>query len=216
MASSATGTMYRAVLVASLYACAFVVLVGEDYLLKMVATESRMNRSFYSEDVAKAAEARAERWFSAAFVDTGVMLHSFDMFVATEEEKRATDKTGLDGDFGNQFFGWFEQRLRALWTLVWSAFIRVSSAILWLPFSVLILVPWVVDGWAQRERRKHTFEFSSAMQHQYALIALGLLPLAYLVVLTFPVAMHPAVTPIGLFFAGFLIQQLIAHFMKRA
>ena len=57
MASSATGTMYRAVLVASLYACAFVVLVGEDYLLKMVATESRMNRSFYSEDVAKAAKA---------------------------------------------------------------------------------------------------------------------------------------------------------------
>lgn len=216
MAGSKSPTWYKILLALSVYLTLFLVFVGESYLIRMVEAEDRMNRDFYSDHVAEQAKARGDAWFTKAFIDTGLMMHTFDMFIPTADEVRRSEEAGLDASFGQGIFAWWEGRLRAWWTLVWSTFTRISSVMLWLPYVALILVPFVVDGWAQRERRKHTFEFSSPVKQRYAIMAIATIPLVFIAVATAPIAMHPGVTPGVLFAIGLMLQTSIANFMKRA
>src|SRR3546814_3241879 len=66
---------------------------------------------------------------------------------------------------------YLERRIRAWWTLVWSAIVRMSSVLLWAPFSLFLVAPWVIDGFVLREIRKNTFDFSSPIQQRYAMRA---------------------------------------------
>lgn len=213
MASSRDFSWYRLAMWASLAITVYMVLIGEKYLLRMVEVETKMNQVFYSEEVAKNAEERGSYWFELAFVRTEIMKYSFDLFIPTEQQMRdASDMERASAPV----FNWFEGRLRALWTLVWATFTRASSVLLWLPYSVLILTPWLVDGLVQRERSKHTFQFSSPVRHRYAMMGLVLMPVVFFVLLMAPIAMHPLVTPIILFGAGMMLQVAAANFMKRA
>ena len=163
--------------------------------------------------VATSAQQRGDRWFTTSFVDNQIMAHSFAMFIPTEEEvARAKGTEAL----GASVFVWWEGRVRAWWTLVWSSYTRASSVMLWLPYAPLILIPWIVDGWVMRERRKHTFEFASPIKQRFALIAVVIMPFLFLLLLTAPIVMHPMVTPVALIASALLIHQAIANFMKRA
>ena len=212
MASNKPG-WYKYAMIASLYVGLYMVFIGEQYLVKMIEVEKALNENFFSEDVAAKAESRGSRWFKASFVDTYIMAHSFEPFIPTEEEMR--NAKGMEG-FGKPIFDWFEGRMRAWWTLVWSAYVRLSTALLWAPYAIFMLTPWSVDGLVEREKAKYTFKFASPVKHRYALMALGILPLLFLILITAPIAMHPMVMPLLLLGAGFLMCQGLANFMKRA
>lgn len=195
------------------YMMLYVVFVDEVYLNRLVESEQRLNAQFYSPELATASSDRATRWFNAAFIDTGIMAHSFEPFVPTEAQ--ITRTKGLE-DFGRPVFDWFDARIRAWWTLIWSAFTRVSSVLLWAPFALFLIAPWVVDGFVQREIRKHTFDYASPIQQRYAMRALTSLPLLFIVFLIAPIPLHPLATPILALAVGMLLQRAVKHFMKRA
>lgn len=207
-------TWYKALLVAGLYITAYMLLVGENYLNRVVEREAAMNRQYFTAEVVERSEERASRWFTSIFVDTGVMAHSFDMFIPTQEEIDRVDS--LDPEFGQPIFGWFERRVRAWWTLVWSTFTRASSLLIWAPLIPLFILPWIVDGWTQRKRRQHTFEISSATRQHVSLLALTAIPLLLIAVVTAPVLLHPLFAPALLLVAGILVYAVLSNFMKRA
>lgn len=213
MAGNTSTTWYKFVLIGFLYIAAFMVFAGEEYLVRMVSVESAGNAEFYGEDDSEKAQVRATRWFTRLFVDTQIMSHSFEMFIPTEQER--INSEGME-DFGAPVFVWFEGRMRSWWTIVWSAFVRASTLLLWAPYLLLVVVPFAIDGWMLRERSKHKFVFASTLKHRYALMAIVALPLVALVLITMPVALHPLV-PAGLVLAlGVLVHSTFAHFMKRA
>lgn len=213
MAGSSKPTWYKWFAFLCLYVTVYMVVAGEKYLLRTVQEESRLNEQFYSKEVADLADERGTRWFTTIFIDSQIVRHSFDMFIPTEEAKAKSK--GTEG-LGDSLFVWLDARIRAFWTIVWSTFTRLSTLLLWAPYVLLILVPFTVDGWMQRERRKHTFEFSSPVKHGYAMMAIGILPLAFLAVVTAPFVLPPVVAPLMLFGLGLLGQQAYANFMKRA
>lgn len=215
MAKASSTAWYKWLLAISSYIAIYIVVIGEDYLLKMVQAEDRMNRIVYSDPVAERATQRGNDWFTTVFVDTRIMEHSFAPFIPTAEERASVEHLGMQ-DFGQPLFVWFENRMRVWWTLVWSTFTRVSSVLLWAPYTLLILVPLMVDGWTQRERRKHTFEFASPVKQRYAISALIWMPILFMLMLSAPIAMHPLITPACIFGFGLLMQTGIANFMKRA
>lgn len=206
-------TWYKWVMLIFAYGALYLIFIGEAYLIKTVEMESQMNRIFFSEEVAKKAEDRGTVWFTKAFIDTQIMAHTFEPFIPTEEEM--ANAKGMEG-FAQPVFDWFEGRIRAWWTMVWSTFTRLSTVLLWAPYAIFMIVPWVIDGWVQRERSKHTFEFSSPVKHRYAMMALMTLPLVFFAMLTAPLALNPLVTPAIIFGIGALLYSAVANFMKRA
>lgn len=207
-------TWYKALMIVGVYVTFYMLLIGEDYLVRTVERENAINRQYFTAEVVDRAEERATRWFTRSFVDTGVMAHSFDMFIPTQEEIARTPN--LNPEFGQQIFGWWERRVRAWWTLVWSSFGRASSLLVWLPLAPLFIVPWAVDGWTQRQRRKHTFEIASATRQHVSILALMAIPLLLVAVITSPVLLHPMFAPIMLLASGVLIYAVMSNFMKRA
>lgn len=207
-------TWYKVLLIVGVYVTVYMLLIGESYLNRMVEREAALNRQYFTTQVVDNAEDRATRWFTRTFVDTGVMAHSFDMFIPTQEEIDRVEN--LDSEFGAPIFGWFERRVRAWWTLVWSSFTRLSSLLVWAPLAPLFLVPWMVDGWTQRERRKHTFELASATRQHLSVMGLTFIPLALAAVITAPVVLHPMFAPALMLVGGILLYAAMSNFMKRA
>ncbi|MCD9046930.1 DUF4400 domain-containing protein [Luteimonas sp. MHLX1A] len=205
---------YKVLMIAGAYLALYMALVGEAYLNRMVERESQINRQYFSDEAVTRSEVRATDWFNKVFVETEVMAHSFDMFIPSQAEIERSE--GLDQDFGQPVFGWFERRLRSWWTLVWSTFTRASTMLIWAPIAPLFVVPWVIDGWTQRQRRKHTFEISSATRQHVAVLALTAVPLLLIVVITAPLVLHPMFAPAMLLLTGYLIYAAMANFMKRA
>lgn len=207
-------TWYKVLLIIGVYVTAYMLLIGEGYLNRMVEREAALNRQYFTAQVVDRAEDRATRWFTRTFVDTGVMAHSFDMFIPTQEEIDRVEN--MDPEFGQPIFGWFERRVRAWWTLVWSSFTRASSLLIWAPLAPLFLLPWLVDGWTQRQRRKHTFELASATRQHISVLGLTAIPLTLFAVITSPIVLHPMFAPALLLVAGMLMYAAMSNFMKRA
>ena len=213
MAGSSSPGWYKWAGLIFFYCTLYLIFIGEEYLVRTVQMESYMNREFFSEEVAKKAEDRGTAWFTKSVIDTQIMAHTFAPFIPTEEEM--ANAKGMEG-FGKPVFDWFEGRIRAWWSVVWSTMTRLSTSLLWAPYAIFMIGPWVVDGWVQRERRKHTFEFSSPVRHRYAMMGLMTLPLVLFALLTAPLALNPLVMPAIIIGIGALMYSAIANFMKWA
>lgn len=158
-------------------------------------------------------ESRGVGWYQTAVVDTEIVAHSFAMYLPTEAEKARAAETA---ELGGYIFDWFEQRLRAWWTVVWIIFVRLSVVLVWAPYALIFVLPWLVDGWVEREKRKYTFEFSSPVKHRYTMMAIAAIPVVFVLGLTLPFPMNPILAPICLILFGYLSYLAAANFMKRA
>ncbi|MBT9135164.1 MAG: hypothetical protein DDT34_00212 [Firmicutes bacterium] len=204
---------YKAVIFVMVYITIFMLIVKEEWLMRSIQIESQYNHSFYSSEFANWAEKKATKTYELIWVETEILPHSFDMFIPSEEEIARQEHMQ---DLGAPAFAWVEGRLRAFWTLVWSTHIRFFTVALWMPFLPFLVLPWIVDGWAKREIRKHTFDFSSPIQQQFAIKILMALPLIFFIALTMPFPMHPLATPVVMIGIGVALQVAIGQFMKRA
>lgn len=205
---------YKVLMAVGALITAYMMLIGEERLNVVIEREDALNRQYFSAPVVEHANERALAWFKRDFHDTGVMAHSFDMFIPTQAEIDRAEH--LDPGFMQPVFGWWERRVRAWWTLVWSSYLRLSMLVTWAPVAVLFVLPWVVDGWTQRERRKHTFDMDSATRQHFSVLALTAIPLVLIVAVTSPLALHPMFIPGMLLGAGILVHTILANFMKRA
>jgi hypothetical protein len=212
MASSRPGWKTLSLLL-TLYVVLYVVFVGEQWLQQSIQTERTYNRTFYTPALAEHAEQRAARWFTAAFVNTGVVQTSFEATVPTQADSLRS--TGMEG-FAGSLFGWWEGRLRAWWTVIYQSVVRFSTTLLWWPYALFLFVPWIIDGVVQRRIRKTSFAFSSPLNHLVSLYALHILAVGALVLFFLPLPLHPALWPVATLVAGLACAVALANFMKRA
>lgn len=207
------GLWYKIVIFVMIYITIFMVVMKEEWLMRSMEIERNYNHSFYSTEFANWAERKATESFELMWVESEILPHSFAMFIPTEEEIAKQEHMQ---DLGAPLFAWVEGRLRAFWTLVWSTHIRFFTVALWIPFMPFLMLPWIVDGWVKREIRKHSFDFSSPIQQQFAIKLLMVLPLIFIIALTMPFPMHPLATPVVMIGIGMTLQIAIGQFMKRA
>jgi hypothetical protein len=168
------------------------VVVQESWVRKVIGSEQALTRTWIGEQAAARVKDRADRWFRAAFIETGVMDGSHRLFLPTEEERRGSQ--GLE-DLGSALFAGAEERLRVGWTMAYQVLVRFAQILLWAPYLLLLLVPAVTDGLLMRQRKKHGFHYASPILHRCSLYAFLGGFYAVVLLLFAPVVVPPVLVP---------------------
>lgn len=202
------------VLIACAALAGLAIMVSEDYINRALEREQQFNEGFYSTEISQAAQARAERWYTALFIDTGVVQTSFDTTLPTRDDTARSP--AVLRTFGGEIFRWWEGRLRSLWAIIWQVFLRVSHLLIWWPYAIILATPWVVDGWVSRKVNQHNFRLSSPIQNSAAVFVIEAVVFVGVAALLLPVAIHPMAVPAAIIAVAVAANRLLANFMKRA
>src|SRR5690606_12689011 len=110
------------------------------------------------------------------------------------EEERENSR-GIE-TMGSEFFDWWSDRVDALATLVYQIYARMALAILWLPYTLVLFIPAVFDGWMTWKIKRTNFDYSSPVVHRYSIR--GIFAIGALMVIGFfiPIAFDPIIIPI--------------------
>lgn len=189
-------------------------LIPERYVLGMIDAERHSNYAFLGYESARNTEARAERWFDTLFVRTGVMDASYRATVPESEE----DPEELKAFAGilQRGLEWVQGRMRVLWASSFQFMVRISVAMMWIPLTILVVVPFMVDSLVSRKIKSSSFAITSPHLQQIGARSIFWLTLGYLLLQLLPMKLHPMWTPlyIGLVSAGMWLG--ISQFAKRA
>jgi hypothetical protein len=199
-------------LIVLLHVVIYIVFVGQEWLMAGRAREAQMNATFYTPEVSASAEARGREWFTTLFVDTGVVGAMWSAMIPTEEDKR---KPGMR-DFAGSLFTWWETRLQTMWTVVYVALVRVAHLLLWWPYGLFVLAPFVLDGWVIRRIKQTDFSFASPLSHRMSLYLLQGIALGYFCAIFLPFALPPVLLPILILTTGWGLGKVFANFAKQA
>lgn len=199
-------------LVVLLHVFIYIVFVGEEWVTSARAREAQMNAAFYTTEVSATAEARGAEWFTTIFVDTGVVGAIWSAMIPTEEDKQ---KPGMR-NFAGSLFTWWETRLKTMWTVIYVAFVRVAHLLLWWPYGLFVLAPFVVDGWIVRRIKQTDFGFASPLSHRMSLYVLQAIALGYFCVVFLPFALPPVLLPALILATGLALGKVFANFAKKA
>jgi len=199
-------------LIVLLHVILYVGFVGDQWLQDGFAKERAMNQRFFTNDVSVAAEARATDWFTRAFVDTGVLNTLYNAWIPTPEDRQKVGMTNYAGSL----FTWWEGRLRTWWTVVHLALVRVAHLLLWWPYAVFFILPWVVDGWVRRRIKRTNFGFASPLRHRLSLYLLQLMAVGYFIAIFLPFPMPPVIIPLLFLATGLSLWMVFAEFAKQA
>lgn len=191
----------------------YTVIIPEGWLQRVLTSERVATYEFLGKGNAQYAEARAADLFTWAFVDTGIQAQSFRTFVPTPEQ-RANDGAMAEASSPG-LFSWVEGRLRAFWTMVYGVTQRVSSGLLWWPFILITLVPFLVDAFVTRKIKKTSFALTSPHMQGLATRAIPLIIIGYFLLLFVPLSVSPIVVPALMVATSALSWVVVAHFVKR-
>lgn len=191
----------------------YTLIIPEGWLQRVLTSERTATYQFLGPDNARYAEDRAKDMFTWAFVETGIQSQSFRTFVPTP------DQLARDGAMAEAsspgVFSWVEGRLRAFWTMVYGVTQRVSSGLLWWPFILITLVPFLVDAFVSRKIKKTSFALTSPHMQGLATRAIPLILIGYFLLLFVPLTVSPVVVPSIMVATSGLMWVVVAHFVKR-
>lgn len=191
----------------------YTLIIPEAWLQRVLTAERNSTHQFLGSQNARYAEDRATDMFTRAFVDTGLQEQSFRTFVPTDQQ-RAND--GVMADVTSPgIFPWVEGRIRAFWTMLYGVTQRVSSGLLWWPFILVTLVPFLVDAFVARKIKKTSFALTSPHMQGLATRAIPLLMIGYFLLLFVPLTVSPVVVPLFMVCTAALLWVVVAHFVKR-
>jgi len=189
---------------------AYLMLVKEPWLVKSMEEERQSNYSLLGYDNAKLAEVRAHNLFTQWFVNSGITTGSFDLLVP---KQAAADQLEHKAD---PAFEWIEGRVRSIWLVVYQVMTRISTALIWWPFAVLTLIPFVIDAFVRRAIKAHTFDHASPHLQSIGMRAFIVALFGYPLLLFAPFAIPAALLPLLLFAVSGALWFAISHFVKRA
>lgn len=199
--------------VALLHVLIYCVFVDERYLVSAMQTEHALNQRVLGDEIAITVHNRGQRWYEAAFVDTGVAANVFGMYVPDAADWQAAGPA-LDG-VGKPIFDWFEKRLRVLFTLLFVACLRIAAALVWLPYLAFVAIPCIADGVLIRKIRQTTFDFQSPLRNSLGVGLVGLVATLVLLMILAPLPMPTFVAPISLTLVALAVRLFIVNLPKR-
>lgn len=189
-------------------------LISEEKVQSAVQAERAANYAFLGQS-AQIAENRAERWYRALFVKTNVTQFTFD--VAQVKKQQAPDPKNQKMDVAtDKLATWWKQRMRVVWSLVFQFFVRISNNLIWIPMTLLIMLPSIVDAFVVRKVKSTNFSMTSPHMQLFGTKAMVAIVLGYLILQMLPMMLHPVWAPltIALFASSSWVG--ITQFAKRA
>ena len=165
-------------------------IVGEDWMTRASEVEAKSLAKELGPSAAERVTARGTAWYNTAFVDTGIVGASFNLFVA----KPGDDPKGTEG-FSQRVFPWAESRIRVFWTVLYQALVRAANVLEWVIPGLCLLVPAIMDGYARRRVKQTNFEYTSPDRFGWGVLMTQLTFFGYVVLLFAPFPLPTYVAP---------------------
>ena len=109
--------------------------------------ESRNTAEILGKQRAKTASEFASRYFTAHFVDTGLVKNVRAALIPSDEQKARA--TGME-NFLPGLFVWVGVRLEGFWAMIYSSYHRLYVMGFMLMFSLPAILPTLIDGLVER------------------------------------------------------------------
>ncbi len=188
-------------------------LVSDDWLKTVQRTEDRMIAEYLG--ARKDAEIRetSTDWFDRLFVRTGARENVYRYFIPSEPERQRS--VGFQDVGRDDLFPFIAARLQVLWDSVYQTMRRFFLLLSWWPFLLAAVVPFAVDGLAQRKIKQSNFDYSSPLAHRYSLFAILGTLYVLLLGLTFPFPVPPQALPMACVAIAAALNVYLAHTQKR-
>ncbi len=187
--------------------------VSDRWTREIQTTEDQMLIAYFG--VEKDAEIRqtSQKWFDRLFVKTGIRENVYHYFIPTERERQLSK--GFEEVGRYDLFPFIQSRLDVLWDTLYQMIKRLIMAWVWLPFLMVTLVPFAIDGLIRRKISQTNFDYPSPMAHRYSLyVILGAVYLLFMG-LTLPFPVPPQSIPVGIFIVAIALNVIFANTQKR-
>ncbi len=187
--------------------------VSDRWTREIQTTEDQMLSAYFG--VEKDAEIRqtSQKWFDRLFVKTGIRENVYHYFIPTERERQLSK--GFEEVGRYDLFPFIQSRLDVLWDTLYQMIKRLIMAWVWLPFLMVTLVPFAIDGLIRRKISQTNFDYPSPMAHRYSLyVILGAVYLLFMG-LTLPFPVPPQSIPVGIFIVAIALNVIFANTQKR-
>ncbi len=187
--------------------------VSDRWTREIQTTEDQMLSAYFG--VEKDAEIRqtSQKWFDRLFVKTGIRENVYHYFIPTERERQLSK--GFEEVGRYDLFPFIQSRLDVLWDTLYQMIKRLIMAWVWLPFLMVTLLPFAIDGLIRRKISQTNFDYPSPMAHRYSLyVILGAVYLLFMG-LTLPFPVPPQSIPVGIFIVAIALNVIFANTQKR-
>jgi len=187
--------------------------VSDRWTREIQAAEDKMLITYMGAQ--KDAEIRqtSQNWFDRLFVKTGIRESVYRYFIPTERERQLSK--GFEDVGRDDLFPFIQSRLDVLMDTLYQMIKRFIMAWVWLPFLVVTLMPFAIDGLIRRKVSQTNFDYPSPLAHRYSLyVMLGAVYLLFMG-LTLPFPVPPQTVPAGIFVVAFALNVFLANTQKR-
>ena len=185
-------------------------LAPTGWLNKAAEHEHAMSIRTYSAESMEIIDGRANRWYDALLVNTGIEKGLYDYVNPTA--RRDAGKWDLDS---RGFTEYMAGRVEAAMLLAFMMLRRISSIISWSPFLLLIAVPAAIDGYLMWRIKKHGYQWVSPTLHRYAWRAKAIIVFAVVAALFTPLPIPPELLPITFSVFALALGLSISNMPKR-
>jgi hypothetical protein len=156
---------------------------------------------------------RAEYWYSALFVEPGLVETSYRITLPSDED---VARAGALSPLATlPLWTWVAGRLEVIWAALYQALQRLAMITAWWPFLLLLLTTAWGDGWVRRRIRQSGFAYASPLAHAYALRGIAVIGILLGLVLFLPAPLPVLGVPVVAVLIGLLVGATVANAQKR-
>ena len=168
-----------------------VLLVNAQWLESQSLREQAKAEAFLGTALHERVRERATATYRDLLIDTRVMPLSYERLLPAS----GIEQKGMEG-LAPWFFSWLEDRLDALWWVVFHAIYRVQTLWEWLPFIGSVLAVSTIDGMSTRRVKRVNNVYASADRYVLGRRFLFVLMIAPLLYLFIPLSISPIAIPL--------------------
>lgn len=190
---------------------AYVMLVKVPWLEANIQKERESTYTLLGQADAHKAEARADSLYTQWFIDTGAVAKSFELLIPKKVGSPAPEMEQQ----ADPVFRWIESRIRAGWLLLYQLMVRASNTLVWWPFAVLVLPPFIIDAFVKRRIKVNTFDYTSPHLQSLGMRTFLLVLLGYPFLLLAPFVIPAALLPLLIVVVAAATWFSVSHFVKR-
>jgi len=190
----------------------FAALVPTDWQAEVRATELAALAATLSPATVRAVQARAEAWYDALCVRTGLVEGARRLLLpAADDAMRAH---GLGPLVTLPVWAWLDGRLAVIFGTLHQALARVALIVAWWPLLTLLAIAATGEGLLRRRIREAGFRQPSATAHHAALLGFLVLPPLLGLLLFVPLQLPALGVPVAAAVLAVLGAGVLAHSRK--
>lgn len=194
----------------------YAAVMDRGWLMGQITHERDGNRKVLGAAASMYAENRADGWFRRLFVDTGVVAGSYKALSSRDHDTQDNGAIAKGNDMAGKVLGWIQERVQVIWIMLYQMFTRISVALMWWPYALLLFIPFIVDALVVRKIKASNFGLTSPHVYSMGARLARLLPWIFLVLLLAPFSLTGIYIPIMLAALAVAAWVSMVQFAKRA